>query len=73
MYRRQIGAHKDGGSHPHAHDHTGRIDKKAGSQFSTDHHTLMFIDFLVQPFQIPFFLICGTDLPDIFQCLLNTI
>ena len=69
----QIGSHKDGGGYPHAHDHTGSIDKKAGSQFPADHHPLMFINLLVQAFQIPLFLICGTDLPDIFQCLLNAV
>lgn len=69
----QVRAHQDGGGHPEPHDDAGGVDKDACAQFSPDGDRFVFVDLLIQPLQIPRFLIGGPDLPDIFQCLLDAV
>ena len=64
---------KDRRRNTKAHDHTGRIDKNAVRQFCMDHSGFMVIDFIIQRFQKPVFLIGRPDLPDVFQSFLNTV
>src|SRR5699024_3347843 len=62
----QAGACQDGGCHPETHDNAGSVDEQAGCQFAFDGDLLVLVDLPIEAGQIPFLLICGSNLPNVF-------